>query len=139
MPATLQVGLPYTCKHILTCTHTSVVPKPSHARCFFNHAVLYLKMNPHARVYSFDVYGFGSWQDAAVKYIQSADYGRRWQPIKGDSAKTVPEFAAAHSNITCDVVHVDGNHAPGFRKFSRQPPTCPPACLPARLPACGFT
>lgn len=76
--------------------------------------LLYLSMNPNLTVYTFDIFELGPFQAAGADFIRRGPHGTRWHAFKGDSALTVPDFAAEHPGLTCDIVHVDGNHARPF-------------------------
>jgi hypothetical protein len=83
--------------------------------------ILHLIMNPHARVYVWDLYpdgaAFGSnvgqSQRAAMAYFDRyPDIGARFVKLKGDSKTLVPEFAKQNPDFKCDLVIIDGDHTP---------------------------
>ena len=72
-------------------------------------SLLWLTANPNLHVYSFDI-GIHKYAKEMAKYLQSRFPGRlnvTW----GDSMKTLPIFHTNHSDITCDLVVIDGGHS----------------------------
>ena len=77
--------------------------------CFQGHsAFIWLNSNKNIQHYSFDI-GEHNYTKPAVKLIQSIFPGRLH--IKyGDSRWTLPEFHSVHSDISCDLIVIDGGH-----------------------------
>lgn len=61
-----------------------------------------------SHVWSFEL-GDAPYHRAAHDYVDSAFPGRL-SVVYGDSHETVPRFAAAHPEVKCDVIFVDGDH-----------------------------
>ncbi|KAI9032483.1 hypothetical protein DFJ74DRAFT_654504 [Hyaloraphidium curvatum] len=72
-------------------------------------AVTFLSSNPNAELYSFDYLGHG--YSLAAREAVSALFPGRLRVIGGDSAATVPAFAAEHPDHRCDFISVDGGHS----------------------------
>jgi len=67
-----------------------------------------LHSKPTAKVFSFDL-GVHTYGPPAAKFLGEKFPGRilvTW----GDSTVTVPQFAAQHPEIKCDLIYVDGGH-----------------------------
>ena len=67
-----------------------------------------LMANPNLVAYSFDL-GAHGYSDGAYELL-SLYFGERFQPIRGDSTRALPEFASANASVKCDVILVDGDH-----------------------------
>jgi cephalosporin hydroxylase len=72
-------------------------------------AALFLSANPSTRVTSFDLMHM-TINHAAIQYLH-ATFPGRLTVIRGDSRETIARFAAAHPNVKCDVILVDGDHS----------------------------
>lgn len=73
--------------------------------------VVYLTANPTATIYSFDDYGKEKLTSFA--YSQLKQRGNVTL-FRGNSVLTLPQFAASHPNVFCDVISVDGAHHGDF-------------------------
>lgn len=71
-------------------------------------SLLWLLANPRARVLSFDILE----HPYAVRGAQFLHerFPSRFHLTAGDSTKTLPAFAAAHPDVRCDLILVDGGH-----------------------------
>ena len=80
-------------------------------------ASLWLMANPTAEVLMFDLWTHNS-SEIAAKFLLSPearalgieDAASRLQIIKGDSTKTVVDYAAENPSVKCDLLSVDGGH-----------------------------
>lgn len=71
-------------------------------------AALMLSVNPHAKMYSFDL-GDMPYSAAAMQFVQTV-FGDRFSLIVGNSTTTLAEFAWIHPGIKCDLMIIDGGH-----------------------------
>ena len=69
----------------------------------------WLTGSDHAHVYSFDI-GTHYYTRPIAEYLNRTFPGRHHITF-GDSTKTVPDFAARHSEVKCDIILVDGGHS----------------------------
>jgi hypothetical protein len=67
-----------------------------------------LEASPDLVAHSFDMGAYGYSNDAYR--LLALSFGDRFQLHRGDSMLTVPEFAAAHQSVACDVILIDGDH-----------------------------
>ena len=67
-----------------------------------------LMANPTMVAHSFDLGAYG-YSEGAYRLL-SLYFGERFHLHRGDSARTVPEFAATNKSVSCDVLLVDGDH-----------------------------
>jgi hypothetical protein len=72
-------------------------------------AQAFLNASPSSQVISFDLVEHG--YTRVAKKLVDAKFPGRHTLIKGDSTKTVPEFKLRNSNLTFDLVFIDGGHA----------------------------
>ena len=80
-------------------------------------ASLWLMANPTAEVLMFDLWAHNS-SEIGAKFLLSPearalgieDAASRLRIIKGDSTKTVVDFAAENPSVKCDLLSVDGGH-----------------------------
>ena len=74
-------------------------------------ALVWLHSNPSARVYSFDL-AERAYTNATLAWLNQ-QYGGRLELIRGNSTQTIRAFtdAARRTQLSCDLVLVDGDHA----------------------------
>lgn len=98
--------------------HAAVVAAP-HVRSVcetgFNFgfsAAVWLMANAEARVLSFDLLEPSApWKRRSLARLHALFGAERLRVVAGDSGETVDAFVAQQrANLTCDVVHVDGDH-----------------------------
>jgi hypothetical protein len=71
-------------------------------------AITWLASNPSLHVYSFDIMRYsGSY--AALEFVQN-NFPGRLTLIRGDSKRSIAEFASTHRDVTCDIIFVDALH-----------------------------
>lgn len=71
-------------------------------------SLLWMASDPNATLYSFDL---GQWiySNTAREFVKKYAQGRATVTF-GDSTKTVPAFAEAHPEVSCNLIFVDGGH-----------------------------
>ena len=72
-------------------------------------AAVFLIANPNAHVISFDLGQF-DYSIRNLKLLQEL-YPERFTYVLGDSAISVPAFAAQHPHLKCDLIAIDGDHS----------------------------
>lgn len=81
-------------------------------------ASLWLLANPRANVIMFDLWSH-DYSPIAEAFLRSpaaasqfglVNVSARLTIVRGSSLETVPAFAAAHPNVQCDILSVDGGH-----------------------------
>lgn len=74
--------------------------------------VAYMTANPDATIYSFDDFGKRELTQLAYDTLKKTKSNLYLQ--EGDSTVELPKFSAAHPNVYCDVISVDGAHHAHF-------------------------
>ncbi|VDI14797.1 Hypothetical predicted protein [Mytilus galloprovincialis] len=74
-------------------------------------ATLFLHSTDSASYTAFDMWDRAEYEDSAIAWIRKRFSDRQISLVKGDSTKTVPQFAGK-----CDLIHVDGAHHAHFPK-----------------------
>ena len=70
-------------------------------------SLLFLESVPGVQVVSFDL-GDNQWTAVAASLLHDAYGFDRFEIVIGSSLQTVPRYHRTHSNVTCDVVLIDG-------------------------------
>ena len=67
-----------------------------------------LLANPTLVAHSFDMGAYG-YSEGAYRLL-SLHFGERFQLHRGDSTRTVPDWAGSNQSVECDLLLVDGDH-----------------------------